>query len=247
MVARCGVGSVCGVGRVWGIGGAHRIAALLLLMLLAACASAPPRPSAPPAAAPPVAAPVPSPTLKYWPNRDAIQSACLNDLEAMGAQFELIGQAEPGRGGCTLENGVRLLRMKAELSRPVEITCPLALRLMEFERDVLRPDALQMFGKELRRINHAGGFVCKRMTGNGARVSEHGHGRAIDIWGFALMDETRVSVDQHWRDRGPLGAYLRQVARKACDYFQVVLTPNSDAAHAKHLHVDIGPWKRCSI
>jgi len=222
-----------------------RLGALLLLVLLAACA-APQRPSAPPPA-PRIAVPVPPSALKMWPNRDAIQSTCLNDLEAMGAQFELIAQAEVGRNGCTLENGVKLIRMQAELSRPVEITCPLALRLMEFERDVLRPDALQMFGKELRRINHAGGFVCKRMTGNGARVSEHGHGRAIDIWGFALMDETRVSVDQHWRDRGPFGAYLRQVARKACDYFQVVLTPNTDAAHAKHLHVDIGPWKRCSI
>lgn len=222
-----------------------RLGALLLLVLLAACA-APPRPSAPPPA-PRIAVPVPPPGLKMWPNRDAIQSACLNDLEAMGAQFELIAQAEVGRNGCTLENGVKLIRMQAELSRPVEITCPLALRLMEFERDVLRPDALQMFGKELRRINHAGGFVCKKMTGNGARISEHGHGRAIDIWGFALMDETRVSVDQHWRDRGPFGAYLRQVARKACDYFQVVLTPNSDAAHAKHLHMDIGPWKRCGI
>ncbi len=227
-----------------GLGMARRLAALFGLLLLAACAAAPPRPSAPPA---PVAVPAPSPMLKMWPNRDAIQSACLNDLEAMGAQFELIAQAEVGRNGCTLENGVKLLRMKAELSRPVEITCPLALRLMEFERDILRPDALQIFGKELRRINHAGGFVCKRMTGNGARTSEHGHGRAIDIWGFALMDETRVSVDQHWRDRGPFGTYLRQVARKACDYFQVVLSPNSDAAHAKHLHVDIGPWKRCGI
>lgn len=219
--------------------------ALLLLMaaFVAACAQAE---RAVPVPAPPLKPPVAAPQ-SAWPNRDAIQSACLNDLAASGAQFELIAQASPGQGGCTLSNGVKLLRSSVELVRPVELTCPMALRLMEFERDVLKPLALQHFGKDLRRINHAGGYVCKRMTGNTARLSEHGHGRAIDIWGFALRDETRVSVDQHWRDRGPLGNYLRSVARRGCDYFSVVLTPNADAAHAKHLHFDIGAFKRCGI
>lgn len=219
---------------------------LLPLLLMAACAQAPkPTPApAPRVAAPPV---VPQPQQQLWPNRDAIQSACLNDLAAAGAQFELIAQASVGQGGCTLVNGVKLVRTSVELVRPVEITCPTALRLMEFERDVLKPAALTHFGKELRRINHAGGFVCKAMTGNRNRVSEHGHGRAIDIWGFALRDETRVSIDQHWRDRGAFGAYLREVARRGCDYFSVVLTPNSDAAHGKHFHFDIGAFKRCGI
>ncbi|MBP7065095.1 MAG: extensin family protein [Ferrovibrio sp.] len=200
-----------------------------------------------PPAPQPVVVPVPPPGLKLWPNRDAIQSACLNDLEALGAQFELVGQAEPGRGGCTLVNGVKLLRTSLELPRPVELTCPMALRLMEFERDVLKPAALQHFGKPLRRLNHAGGFTCKRMTGNGSRVSEHGHGRAIDIWGFSLLDETTISIDRQWRARDRFGDYLREVARRSCDYFSVVLTPNSDAAHAKHFHWDIGQWKRCGL
>ncbi len=225
--------------------GFRRLAALLLLGFLAACAQAPrPVPAPPPQ---PAAVPVPPPSLKLWPNRDAIQSACLNDLAALGAQFELIAQAEQGRGGCTLENGIRLDRTTLELNRPVELTCPMAVRLMEFERDVLKPLALGTFGKPLRRLNHAGGFTCKRMTGNGSRISEHGHGRAIDIWGFSLMDETRISIDRQWRSRDAFGNYLREVARKSCDYFSVVLTPNSDAAHGAHFHWDIGQWKRCGL
>ena len=147
---------------------ASRWLCLLLLALLAACAR-PPAPPPVPASKPPqqpVVIPVPPPSLKLWPNRDAIQSACLNDLEAMGAQFELVAQAEIGRDGCTLVNGVKLHRTTLELPRPVELTCPMALRLMEFERDVLKPLTWQYFGKPLRRLNHAGGFVCKRMTGN---------------------------------------------------------------------------------
>lgn len=216
-----------------------RAATILLLLVVAACA---PRqlPQLPP---PPVVAP--SGDLRLWPNRDAIQSACLNDLAATGAEFELIAQAQPGKGGCTLVNGVRLIRTGVPLNRPVEVTCPLALRLMQFEREVMQPEALRVFGKPLGSINHAGGFNCKRMTGNGARISEHGHGRAIDIWGFTLADGTRISIADHFRARGREGDFLRQVSRQACRYFSVVLGPNADASHAKHFHWDISQWKRC--
>ncbi len=180
-----------------------------------------------------------------WPNRDAIQSACLNDLQATGAQFELIAQAEPGKDGCTLQNGVKLLRSNLNLNRPVELTCPMALRLVQFEREVLLPEAQKLFGQSLAQLNHAGGFTCKAMTGNGSRISEHGHGRAIDIWGFTLGDGGRISVAEQFRARGREGQYLREMNRAACRYFSVVLGPNSDAAHGKHFHWDIGQWKRC--
>ena len=214
-----------------------RIATCALLLLAAACAPRP-EPS-------PVVVPQGDPALQHWPGRDAIQSACLNDLAAIGAEFELIGQAVPGKDGCTLVNGVRLIRTAVPLNRPVEVTCPLALRLLQFEREVMQPEALRIFGKPLGSINHAGGFTCKRMTGNGARVSEHGHGRAIDIWGFTLDDGTRLSVTDHFRGRGREGEYLRQISRQACRYFSVVLGPNADAAHRDHFHWDLSQWKRC--
>lgn len=212
---------------------------LALALLAAACAPRQPEPAAP------LIVPQAGPGMLLWPNRDAIQSACLNDLAAIGAEFELIGQAEPGKDGCTLVNGVKLIRTAVPLNRPVEVTCPLALRLLQFEREVMQPEALRLFGRALGTINHAGGFTCKRMTGNGARVSEHGHGRAIDIWGLTLDDGTRLSVADHFRSRSREGEYLRQISRQACRYFSVVLGPNSDAAHAKHFHWDLGQWKRC--
>lgn len=216
----------------------RRITAVLLLALLAACA--PRREAAQP---PPV--PTQPQASSQWIGRDVIQAACLNDLQATGAKFELISQAEPGKDGCTLQNGVRLIATSVQLVRPVELTCPMALRLMQFEKDILVPDAQRIFGQPLEQINHAGGFTCKRMTGNSSRISEHGHGRAIDIWGFQLRDGTRISVDRHFRARGREGDYLREVNRAACRYFSVVLGPNADAAHAKSFHWDISQWKRC--
>lgn len=215
-----------------------RVTAILALLLLAA-ACAPRQP----------AAPLPQSTQpqqsQQWIGRDVIQAACLNDLAATGAKFELIAQAEPGKDGCTLQNGVRLIATGVELVRPAEMTCPMALRLMQFEKEVLLPEAQRVFGQPLKQINHAGAFTCKRMTGNSSRISEHGHGRAIDIWGFLLADGRRVSVADHFRARGPEGQYLREVNRAACRYFAVVLGPNADAAHAKSFHWDIGAWNRC--
>jgi hypothetical protein len=182
-----------------------------------------------------------------WPNRDVIQSACLNDLAATGAEFELVAQAEPGKGGCDLVNGVKLVRLPdAALSRPVELTCPMALRVVQFARDVLQPTAQRMFGQPLVQVNHAGGFVCRRMVGGGGRLSEHAHGRAIDIWGFELSDGTKLSVTQQFRAQNGEGRYLREVSRAACNYFNVVLSPNANSDHKDHLHWDIGRWKQCS-
>lgn len=210
---------------------------LLLLLLAAACA--PHQPSVP------TVVPQPHPGMQMWPNRDAIQSACLNDLAATGAQFALIAQAEPGKGGCTLANGVKLTRTTADLNRPVELTCPMALRLMQFEREVLQPEAQRVFGRPLAQINHAGGFTCRRMVGGGGRLSEHAHGRAIDIWGFSLDDGTRISVKEHFRRSNGEGGFLRQISRQACRYFSVALGPNGDANHQDHFHWDIGRWPRC--
>lgn len=215
-----------------------RIVVFCLLAVLTACA---PRSSS--------RAPLPQPTQppasSQWIGRDVIQAACLNDLVATGAKFDLIAQAEAGKDGCTLNNGVRLISTTVDLVRPAEMTCPMAVRLVQFEKEVLVPEAQRVFGQPLKQINHAGAFTCKRMTGNGSKISEHGHGQAIDIWGFFLRDGTRISVDQHFRARGREGDYLRSVNRAACRYFSVVLGPNADAAHAKSFHWDIGPWNRC--
>ncbi|WP_330889413.1 extensin family protein [Ferrovibrio sp.] len=218
----------------------RRLAALVALLLaFAACA---PRPAPRPAVVP---VPQPYPGMKLWPNRDPIQSACLNDLAATGAQFALIAQAEPGKGGCTLQNGVKLTRTHVALSRPVELSCPMALRLLQFEGGVLLPEARRVFGQDIAQLNHAGGFTCRRMVGGGGRLSEHAQGRAIDVWGFTLADGTRVSVKEQFRSSSPEGQYLRGVSKQACRFFSVALSPNANADHRDHLHWDIGPWKLC--
>jgi hypothetical protein len=83
------------------------------------------------------------------------------------------------------------------------------------------------------------------MSGNQRRMSLHSTGQALDIAGFTTRSGRHVSVLRGWRGSRDEVAFLEDLGRAACRYFNVVLTPNHDAAHQDHIHVDIGPWRVC--
>ncbi|MBL8696879.1 MAG: extensin family protein [Alphaproteobacteria bacterium] len=153
--------------------------------------------------------------------------------------------AREGPHGCRLIDGVRMTRSSVPLDQPVQVNCDLAARQLSFEDDVVQAAARRHFGQPLARIRHFGGYSCRNETGNSRRLSQHALGNAFDISGFDLADGTQITVSRHWNDRGPRGAFLRDVAHGACRYFHVVLTPRTDAAHRTHLHLDLGPYRRC--
>lgn len=87
--------------------------------------------------------------------------------------------------------------------------------------------------------------------------SQHGHGLAIDVGSFVLRDGTRLVIERDWHgaigDRScgadassprswtPEAAVLRSIlcATVEARLFNVVLTPNHDAAHFNHFHLDV--------
>jgi hypothetical protein len=55
-----------------------------------------------------------------------------------------------------------------------------------------------------------------------------------------------VSVLRDWRDTASAnGRFLRAVHRGACRSFNGVLGPDYDAAHADHLHLEMGGGHYC--
>ncbi len=117
--------------------------------------------------------------------------------------------------------------------------CPVAAALVVFERQVLHPAALEHFGHRIAQIEHAGTYSCRRRYGRAeGPYSEHARANAIDITGFALADGERVSVLRDWRSSGPKGAFLHDVRSGACRLFATTLSPDYNAAHADHLHLD---------
>jgi hypothetical protein len=75
--------------------------------------------------------------------------------------------------------------------------------------------------------------------------SEHATARAIDISGCEVSDGSTISVGRDWKDTGLKGRFLHLVDRQACDLFHTALSPSFNAAHASHLHLDVGRIRSC--
>lgn len=168
---------------------------------------------------------------------------CLQYLAAAGVAFERLTDFRTPQG-CGIAGAVRVHRAAIAWSRPAMASCALAARLYEFERGVVQPLATRYFGQPVQRIHHLGTYACRNERG-GRRLSQHALGQAVDITAFELADGNLVSVARHWRGGGAAAGFLHEVARRACGSFSVVLTPNSDAAHHDHFHLDIGPHTLC--
>ena len=89
-------------------------------------------------------------------------------------------------------------------------------------------------------------YECRGESSGRGRLSQHALGNAIDIGGFDLSDGTRIDVESDWAAHGPRRDFLRDMGKRACAYFNVVLTPSSDALHRNHFHFDVGPYRLCS-
>jgi hypothetical protein len=151
-----------------------------------------------------------------------------------------------GDDGCAIVDAVRIDAMRMRVGRPFTLSCPAALSLAMWETHALLPAAERHVGARPAAIEHFGSYACRnvgrRATGERSR---HATADALDVAGFAFDGGRRIAVARDWRRPDAAGAFLRDVHRGACRWFDVVLGPDHDAAHADHLHFDRGPRRAC--
>ena len=152
-------------------------------------------------------------------------------------------------GACGVERPVVVSEVAGvALSRPSIMTCGTADALNTWVRQTAVPEVGKR-GGGLAELTVAAHYVCKTRNGQpGARLSEHGKGKAIDISSFVMADGSRVTVTEGWRKRGD-SDLLRRLHRGACGPFGTVLGPESDRFHQNHFHFDTaahrgGPYCR---
>ncbi|AMZ72440.1 MULTISPECIES: extensin family protein [Pseudomonas] len=156
-------------------------------------------------------------------------------------------QADSGaHTDCPLTNVLRVQGGEVALSSSFLASCPLAVAFALFERHALQPAAVATYGQRVARVDHLGSFACRNMYGreSGSR-SQHATASALDIAGFRLADGRTISVLRDWPKDNADARFLRQAREGACDMFSVVLSPDYNAAHRNHFHLDVGPWWIC--
>lgn len=144
-------------------------------------------------------------------------------------------------GQCGHANAVRL-QPRALALRPDSpvLSCPLAAATHLWLRDVVQPAAQRHFGARVSGIDHMGSYACRSLYGQpGAALSEHARANALDVGGFRLSDGRRVSVLKNWNGSAQERAFLREVRDGACRLYGTTLSPDYNAAHADHLHLDM--------
>ena len=129
------------------------------------------------------------------------------------------------------------------------LSCPLAAGLAQWEWSVVQPAAARIFGTTVVRIDHFGSYVCRRIYGGSlGNWSEHASANAIDVAGFRLADGRRITVARDWKRGGREARFLHEVRDGGCRLFGTTLSPDYNAAHHDHLHLDEaarGGWGFC--
>lgn len=147
---------------------------------------------------------------------------------------------------CGFSNAVRVSRTQVQIGAPFSLTCRAAVSLALWEQHVLLPEAQRVLGSPVERLEHYGSYACRNVYGREeGRRSQHATANALDIAGFVLADGRRISVVRDWPGDDAEAGFLRAVHQGACRFFNGVMGPEYNLAHADHLHFDRGPYRIC--
>lgn len=174
---------------------------------------------------------------------------CRATLSKAGVEFtEYSGTITPQMSqlGCSTEDAIVIQGGTASLGGAV-MTCAQALTVSIWERQVVQPAAYDLLSAGVSRFDQFGSYSCRRIYGGATgNLSQHATANALDVGGMRLTDGGRVSIKDDWDDPGPKGQFLRRVRDEGCKVFGTVLSPDYNAAHHDHLHLDMGQTGLCS-
>jgi hypothetical protein len=169
---------------------------------------------------------------------------CQSILQTTQLAYEPIADEDTGEA-CGYFNAVKISRTSAAVSEPFALTCRTAVSLALWERHTLQPAAQQLYGTAVEKIEHFGSYACRNVYGrSNATRSRHATAEAFDVAGFILENGERIRIVNDWDDdRHRL--FLRTIRDGACRFFDGVLSPDYNAAHRDHFHLDRGSYRIC--
>ncbi len=153
-------------------------------------------------------------------------------------------------GSCSAIGAIQLNQISSgvPITNTKALTCNAALPLTRWFEGSVQTAAQRWFGARVVKLESMGTYACRTVVGNAysaGKLSEHARANAVDIGGFTLADGRRVTVLGGWNGSEDERGFLRDVHDAACRNFVTVLGPNYNAAHANHLHFDMGGASYC--
>lgn len=175
-------------------------------------------------------------------------SACEQQLRSLNVEFSRLSDFRNAKG-CGIRDGVEISRIGATQFKPTaKLNCATALQTAKWMQTVQQA-AFRHYGKPVDRLTHYSAYSCRfRKRG---KLSEHASGNALDVAEIYIGD-FKTTVLKHWLNNGTAigakaSAFWKEITATSCRHFDLVLSPVSNAAHANHLHLDLGGWKKCEM
>lgn len=175
---------------------------------------------------------------------------CLAELNAARVRFSPVPDRQ-NTATCGLSQGGVLgpdLGTVARLAPgDVEMTCQTALALSIWRRQSLEPAAREILGSDVVQIDHMGAYACRNVN-NGVgsnRISAHSQAAALDFAGVRLRDGRRITVTRDWSGDTAEARFLRRIRDDACRIFGTTLSPDYNAVHHNHLHLEATDTRFC--
>ncbi len=145
--------------------------------------------------------------------------------------------------GCGVADPVQVTSIDGvALTEAAIMDCPTAKALNAWVTGAVKP-AFGNKGGGVEAMRVAAHYICRtRNNRPGARISEHGKGKAIDISGILLASGAEITVAGDYR-RGSYSKAMKSIHRAACGPFGTTLGPGSDGVHEDHIHLDTAAYR----
>ena len=184
-------------------------------------------------------------------------AACMAALAQTGMDYDTLPDRVTGTG-CGFTDAVLLRQANVRLGSAVSLSCPMALSFAMWERHALQPAAIARFGEPVVALQHLGSYACRNIiTGEGniapnaGTRSRHSTADALDIAGFTLQSGRRITLLKNWHSEvtatppDAAALLLTDAQQGACRFFNGVLSPDYNAAHRDHFHLETGGYSMC--
>lgn len=190
------------------------------------------------------------------------ENACLRAGKVRESQYVKISKAIDGPGVCGADHPIKVAAvassvapdfarngnliltsgstMLTSITPTATLSCPMVSSTDDWLGQDVQQAAITWFGQPMIELVTFGSFSCRPMNNrSGARLSEHSFANAIDVKAFRFADGRTITVAKGWRGAAEEQGFLREVLHGACNRFNTVLGPGSDALHYDHFHFDL--------
>ncbi|MET4896271.1 extensin family protein [Sphingomonadaceae bacterium jetA1] len=173
------------------------------------------------------------------PIRETAQ--CEADLRREGVSFRALPDQNFGPG-CGLYGTVQLTDIGVPVTGITAMRCGNARAFAGWIRNAVAPAAWQILGARLVKVEGMGTYACRNVVGSarmGDRRSGHALANAVDVGGFLLQDGRRITLLNDWTSPDPrVREFWTTIRASACRRFGTVLSPDYNAVHRNHLHLE---------